>query len=228
MGVRKTILSIAALTMAMVLLSGCIGVSSQRKKSAGPVEQSVSSASSESASSVPQSESTSQTAWSFGSSSSASASAVTTQEITAGETITTANMEVTIGYAMFANRVDAREGSSIISYVWQTADEGKILLDVSVYIKNLQQNTFTGTDVLKVTANYDNGYTYDNTIEAIDRAGMLESTDGLMGASVKIDPLETVEVRYVLDLPAEVAENTDAPLFLTIAVEGAKYKYILR
>lgn len=205
MTTRKWILGTAALTAAIVVFSGCFGVPSPRRETPSSAPQSVVSASS--VSRTPAAE---------------------IREVAVGDTITTANLEVTLGYAMFTNRVDSREGRDIISYVWQSADEGKILLDVSVHIKNLQQTTFTGTDVLTITADYDNGYLYDNVVEAVDRAGSLEPTSSFMGTSVKIDPLETVEVRYVIDCPQEVAENTEAPLFLNITVEGVKYRLTMR
>lgn len=224
MKTRKWILGEAALTVAVMLLAGCVSQtsrgSSQSVASDSAPTQSVTSAASEPAQSVIASEEPQ--------SAESAPSAATVREVAVGDTITTANLEVTIGYAMFVNKVEAHQGSNILNYVWQTADEGKILLDVSVYIKNLQQRAFTGTDVLKVTADYNSGYIYDNTREAIEWGSGLESTSSFMGMSVEIDPLDTVEVRYVIDCPAEVAENTNAPLFLDITLEGVKYQLTMR
>lgn len=223
MRARKLIMGAAALTMTMLLFSGCFSAPGQSQSDTSAPHSVVT------ASEKPQSVSQEQGISSISEESqSVPPAAAVTQEVAIGDTIITGNFEITLNYAMFANKVDARDAGSFISYVWQSADEGKILLDVSVHIKNLQQTTFTGTDVLAVTADYNNGYIYNHTIEAIEQAGMLESTSSFLGTLVTIDPLETIEVRYVLDFPEEVAENADAPLFLTIVIEGVKYRLNIR
>ena len=76
-------------------------------------------------------------------------------------------------------------------------------------------------EILKATADYNNGYTYSGFPVAED------SNTGFTYANItSINPLETLGVHYLFKCPQEVEESSN-PLFIIIEPSLSKDSYIL-
>jgi PBP1b-binding outer membrane lipoprotein LpoB len=145
--------------------------------------------------------------------------------INVGDTIITEKKEITIKYVELAYEVEPHNSTNMFA-AGLAAKEGKIFIDLCVDVKNLQKQALNSGNVMDVTANYNDGFTYKATDMVEDSTLGLTSLANLTGVS--IDPLETREMRYLMDCPQEVDENTDSPLFLLLAVEGTEYQLTIR
>lgn len=141
--------------------------------------------------------------------------------IAVGETIVTETREITINHVEFSYDVEPLDKNVI--YTHYAADSGEVYIDIAFSVKNIQKQQLKCTNIIAVSADYDNGYTYTGFCVVEDK------TLGFAQALTKdIDPLQTVNMRYLIKCPQEVEENTDTPVVLTVTVEGVKYQYILR
>lgn len=143
-----------------------------------------------------------------------------TTPIKVGETITTKNKEITVNSVDFSYKVEPEDTSGYYNYY--SADSGKVYIAIDVDVKNLQKSDINCDEVMKVTADYNGGYSY---------SGFSIVEDGTLGFSYSninnIAPLETIGMRYLIDCPEEVA-TADAPLIITFSVDGEKYNYQMR
>lgn len=104
--------------------------------------------------------------------------------------------------------------------------EDEVELDVWLTVKNLQKeydNPFDNwsDDSIEIEVDYNDGYTY--------RGSASDERYSFGGGTVYLEPLETnSSICYSFFCPKEVAENTDAPLFLSVSVEGVKYQLTMR
>lgn len=141
--------------------------------------------------------------------------------INVGETIVTETREITLGHVEFSYDVEPEEKNVV--YTHYAAESGKVYIDIAVAVKNIQKQQLKCTEVMSASADYDNGYTYSGS------AIVEDATLGFAMAITKnIDPLDTVKMHYLIECPQEVEENTDAPVFVVLTVEGVKYQYNIR
>lgn len=76
---------------------------------------------------------------------------------------------------------------------------------------------------MTVSADYNEGYTYNGFAIVED-----SSLGFTFSNTTDIDPLDTKGMHYLIECPQEVADNTEAPLFVVLTVEGEKYQITLR
>lgn len=144
--------------------------------------------------------------------------AVTTINI--GDTITTENKEVLINSIDFSYKVEPEDTSGYYNYY--SADSGKVYIAMDVDVKNLQKSDINCDEVMKVTADYNNGYSYSAFSIVEDK------TLGFNYSNINsISPLETMGMRYLIDCPEEVA-TSDVPLIITFSIDGQNYNYQMR
>lgn len=139
--------------------------------------------------------------------------------ISTGETIITETREITINNVELSYDILPTEKDMF--YTHYPADSGKVYIDIAFTVKNLQKQQLSASDVLSIEADYNDGYKYSGF-------DVIESTSLGFTSFGSIDPLENINMRYLISCPQEVEENTSAPLFLTITVEGVKYQYTIR
>lgn len=140
--------------------------------------------------------------------------------VTIGNTIYSNSCEVTIDDVQLSYDVLPREKGSF--YTHYPADSGEVYIDVAVTVKNVQKQQIRCDGVMKVTAQYNDGYNYSSFPVVED------TTLGFTYANISaIDPLQSQGMRYLIECPQEV-EETDNPLAITINLDGENYKYIIR
>ena len=136
-------------------------------------------------------------------------------EIKVGDTIEAEEIcEFTVNHVTFT--YDVLPDHMDVIYNHYEAEKGKIYLDIDVSIKNLSKNNLPCDEVAEITLDYNDGYTYQ-AFPVVE-----DSQTGFTYANISsIDPLETVEMRYLVDCPIEVYVNENsADIFMTIAVGG--------
>lgn len=103
-------------------------------------------------------------------------------------------------------------------YTHYEADTDKIYLDIDVSIKNLQKSSVMCDSIATITLDYNDGYTYTAFPVVEDRQ------TGFTYANITaIDPLETMDMRFLVDCPQELYLS-DAPLFLLISFADKEFK----
>lgn len=141
--------------------------------------------------------------------------------INVGDTIITETREITIDHIEFSYDVLPNEKEMFFTHY--PADSGSVYIDVAVSVKNTQKQQLRCEDVMTVKADYDNGFAY-NAFEVVE-----DKTTGFTYANIsQIDPLETVKMRYLVSCPQEVEENTEAPVYLILTIEGEQYRHDIR
>ena len=196
---KKCILGLVVLVVAVMLLAGCTSQDS------GDDSQVVVPGSAPTQNIIASSEPAAESVIASSEEATSSESTVSVLEakaITFGDTIVAKKWEISIQSVNFG----------------YTDDEGNIWLDVYLTVKNLQkeaEDPFSWIDPsVKIELDYNDGYKYSGSTG-------FEST--------YLSPLETKSnIEYSIQCPQEVETNTDAPLFLTITVQGTKYNLTIR
>lgn len=138
--------------------------------------------------------------------------------IAAGETIITDTREITINTVEFSVQVEPENKGTF--YEYYKADDGKSFVHVITEVKNLQKTGLSTNSAVKITVDYNDGYTYSGFCVVEERYGF--------STFVTIDPLDTLTLHHLIECPKEVEDNTRAPLFLILTVEDAQYQYTIR
>jgi len=140
--------------------------------------------------------------------------------VSIGETISTNSFEITIKSIELS--YDVLPTTKNTFYTHYAADSGKVYIDISFDVKNIQKQNISCDNVISVKAEYDNEYTYSGFIVVED--DNLGFTYSMISS---IDPLETKSMRYLIDCPQEV-EETNNPLILIFTIGNKTYKYVIR
>ena len=144
----------------------------------------------------------------------------TTQTISVGNKITTDSMEITINSVELTYDVLPDDTSGF--YTHYQADAGEVYISVDVSVLNKAKQNLDCDEIGTIVADYNGGYTYRGFIVVKD------SNLGFTYANItSIDPLETKGLKWLIKCPEEVEEST-APLFLELKIEGKKYKLVIR
>lgn len=107
-------------------------------------------------------------------------------------------------------------------YTHYPADSGKVYIHIDTDVKNLQKQAAVCDNIMNVSADYNDGYTYHGQTIPED------SNLGFNYANItSINPLETLGVRFLIEVPDEVS-TSDTSLFLTFNVNGTKFNYTMR
>lgn len=141
-------------------------------------------------------------------------------EISIGDAIKTDDFKIKIKNIEFSHDVLPDDTSSF--YTHYPAEDGKVYIHIDTNIKNKQKQDAMCDSIMTVTADYNDGYTYKSQPIPED------SGTGFTYANIKaINPLETLGVRYLIDVPEEV-ETSDKPLFLIFKTGNKEFKYVIR
>lgn len=133
-----------------------------------------------------------------------------------GQTIVTETGEYTFTNAELTNSAVATNDGTFQKY---TTEEDEVYIDISLTFKNLEKDKISSEDIISISADYNDGYTYIGFCVV----------DGSSGFNLfsNIIPLSTENLRYLIKCPAEVAE-TDNSLFLTTKLGDTDYIYTIR
>lgn len=141
-------------------------------------------------------------------------------EIQAGAVLTTETKQIVINGVELTYDVLPDDTSGF--YTHYSAKQGKVYISVDLDVTNTAKQGLPCDEVLKITANYNGGYSYSGFL-IVDDANL-----GFTYANITtIDPLETQGMKYLIECPEEV-EETQNPLFLTIQMEGQEFRYTVR
>lgn len=137
-----------------------------------------------------------------------------------GDVITTDNKEITIKNIEFSYDVLPEDTSGF--YTHYPADSGKVYIHINADVKNLQKQNLECDKIMEVTANYNNGYKYESMVVPES------STTGFTYANItNINPLETMNVRFLIDCPDETSTSSES-LVVNFKVDGSTYAYTIR
>ncbi|MBP1736903.1 MAG: hypothetical protein H6Q60_784 [Oscillospiraceae bacterium] len=137
-----------------------------------------------------------------------------------GDVITTDDMEITLNSVKLSYDVLPDDTSSF--YTHYQADSGNVYIDVDVDVKNLQKQDLPCDDVMKVTADYNNGYEY-SAFPIVEDSSM-----GFTYSNITdIQPLETLGMRYLISCPEEV-ETSSNPLIVYFKIDNEQFSYTVR
>ncbi|WP_297421747.1 hypothetical protein [Clostridium sp.] len=140
--------------------------------------------------------------------------------VTIGSTISGKSADITVNKIEFSYDVlpDKTDGF----YNHYPAEQGKVYINIDVDVKNTQKQELRCGKVMKVEANYNDGYKYNS------QAIVEDKNLGFTYANItSITPLETKGMRLIIDCPQEVEKSANT-LTLTFDIDGEKYNYTMR
>ncbi|MBM7835728.1 M10 family metallopeptidase C-terminal domain-containing protein [Clostridium sardiniense] len=124
-------------------------------------------------------------------------------------------LKITVKNIKFTNDIlpDKTEGV----YNHFPADKDKVYLEIDTDIKNTNKQDQVVEKIGRIELDYDNGYEYKGWLIPED------SQTGFSYANIKsIKPLETMGIRWAVELPKEV-EETKKPVKITLTIGDEKY-----
>jgi len=138
-----------------------------------------------------------------------------------GKTVKTKSYEFTLNNVELPYDVVPETNKMLYSHY--VADSGQVYIHVDADVKNIAKQNLSCDEIYSVTADYNDGYTYDGF-------SIVEDTDGdfTYANITSLKPLQTLGVHNLINCPEEI-ETSDKPLFITITLsDSTKYKYIIR
>lgn len=140
--------------------------------------------------------------------------------VNTGEKIVTDNMEILINSVEITFDVLPDDTSGF--YTHYEADSGNVYISVDADVTNKAKQNLPCDEIGLIEADYNDGYKYSGF------AIVKDSSTGFTYANItSISPLETKGIKWLIECPQQVDE-TDAPLFLTLKVDGNKFLYNIR
>jgi flagellar basal body L-ring protein FlgH len=138
-----------------------------------------------------------------------------------GDSITVADKcKVKIKKISFKDEVKPKDTSSYYNYY--PSDKGEIYIVIDMNVKNISKKDLGYNEIMDVTVDYNNGYTYNGFLVYEGPTG-LESYTNLYS----ISPLESEHFYCLVDCPDEV-KKSKAPLRITISIGGEEFVYNMR
>ncbi|MBP1988737.1 hypothetical protein [Paenibacillus eucommiae] len=140
----------------------------------------------------------------------------------AEKTVDEAYAELTILDAKFETSVKPPKASGMYSY-YEVKDPGKIYAHISFAFKNLMTIGKDAEEAISVRLIYNNKYEYRgfSTIEEDNGSNFTYSN------IVKIDPLSTERIHYVIEVPVEV-KDSGLPVVFVIRMNETDYYYEMK
>lgn len=139
-----------------------------------------------------------------------------------GEKIEGDEFVFTLKSVKFEKEVKPNNISSV--YTSYTADSGKTYIDLKATYYNNSKANVCVRDLPVVTADYNDGFTYDSFAIVDDGDGSFTWASSY----VVCEPLSDCEMHALIEVPNEV-ESSDLPLFLTFTLDnGVTYRYNIR
>ena len=157
-----------------------------------------------------------------GVSSSSSTKSEETKTISAGETITGKDVEISIESASFSQKVEPPTKPMYYEY-YQVKDSNNTYLYIVLNCKNTSTIDLSASSIANVTAKYNNNYTYSSF------STIPNDTLGFTYTSLtKIKPLTSQKIYFLMEMPKNIADETDTPVEINIKVDNTTYKYQYR
>ncbi len=144
------------------------------------------------------------------------------ETIKIGDKLISDDIEITIKNIEFSYDVLPDDTSGF--YTHYPADKGNVYIHIDTDVKNTAKQNLPCTKIMRVKADYNNGYVYKS--KAIPE----DSVTGFTYAMItSIKPLETLGVRFLIECPEEVAESNKS-LDLSFLIDDTKdvYTYKMR
>lgn len=143
------------------------------------------------------------------------------ETIELGTTITSKFFELTLNSVELS--YDVVPDTTENYYSHYPADPGQVYIHVDADIKNTAKQNLPCDEIYSVTANYNDGYTYNGFNITQEEDG-----DFTYASITSITLLQTLGVHNLVDCPEEVETSGD-PLFIILTLkDGAQYKYTIR
>ena len=144
-----------------------------------------------------------------------------TKPIKLGETVETNDFKYTINSVDFTYDIEPSDTSGY--YRHYEAGSGKVFIRIEATYYNRSKRDVCIRDLPKLTADYDNGYTYSGQSVVDDGDGTWTWGDSY----VVCEPLNTCNVTGMIEC-AEVVESSSSPLKILITLGSDVYEYVVR
>lgn len=145
-----------------------------------------------------------------------------TKTVSAEETITGKDVEVTIENASFSQKVEPPVKNMYYNY-YQVDNSDNTYLYIILNCKNISTIDLKASSVANVTVKYNNGYTY-SSFSAIP-----DDTLGFTYTNItNIKPLTSQKIYYLAEMPKSIADETDTPVEIDIKIDNITYAYQYR
>lgn len=140
--------------------------------------------------------------------------------VSVGSTLNLDGMDITIQTAELTYRVDPDIKDGFYSYY--PADSGEVYLHVKMLVKNTAPQQLDADDIVDATAVYNNDYEYTGFTAVQD-----ENLGFTYSNITSIDPLASKVIDVLISCPQEVADNTSAPLSVTLKFNNQQDIYFI-
>jgi hypothetical protein len=148
---------------------------------------------------------------------------VSAQTISLGQSITKSDFTFTLNSVSLSYDVKPDNPTSTF-YSHYPADSGQVYVHIDADVKNTSKQNLECDEIYSVTADYNDGYTYQGF-------SVVEDTDGdfTYANITSLKPLQTLGIHNLVNCPEEIETNSSAPLNVIIIFnDGTKYKYKVR
>lgn len=143
------------------------------------------------------------------------------KKLSKGKKIVVNNFEFTLKKVELS--YDVKPSNPPKYYSHYPADDGQVYIYINAKVKNLNKQKVSCDEIYSVVADYNDGYTYTGFNIVTDTDG-----DFTYANITSIDPLQTLEINYLIDCPEEV-ETSNKPLLLTFNFgDDQEYTYKVR
>ncbi|MCR5521209.1 MAG: hypothetical protein K6F44_04820 [Lachnospiraceae bacterium] len=142
-------------------------------------------------------------------------------EVKTKEVITTENAEFNISYVTITD--DVVPSNPADYYAHFEADQGKLIVDMSLYYRNISSTKIGVDRIGRSTLVFADKYEYAGFVVAEKNDGS-EFTDADV---TSILPLETGNIHYLFMVPQEIKGGND-PVYLCFTIDGQEFKYVMR
>ena len=138
-----------------------------------------------------------------------------------GETLVFDDFEFTVNNVELTYELKPRNTSSV--YSSYPAESGKVYIHIDGEFYNKAKRDICIRDLPIPYADYDNGYCYDGFVVIDDGDNRFDWVTSYVAA----EPLTTCHYHGLIECP-EVIDGSDAPLFITLNLNGITYRYDIR
>lgn len=134
-----------------------------------------------------------------------------------GEKITGKDVDVIIESVQFSQKVEPPTKPMYYEY-YQVKDSDNTYLYLILDCKNTSTIDLTASSVANVTVKYNNDYTY-SSFSAIP-----DDTLGFTYTNLtNIKPLTSKKIYYLVEMPKNIADETDTPIEIQVKVDNTTY-----
>ncbi len=142
-------------------------------------------------------------------------------EVKSKEVVTSENYEFNINYVTVTHDVVPTKPGDY--YAHFEADPGKVIVDLSMFYKNMKSTKVSVDEIGNATLVLDDKYEYAGFTIAEKNDGT-EFTDA---DATSILPLETGNIHHLFMVPEEIKAG-NSPVYLCFTIDDKEYKYVMR